>query len=358
MTVMNSALHLSDRQEPVLTMHNLSSRYVLEFFGQSRAMTLLKHAGILQPSGTLPDEISKADYWQMCLDSINLYDDEGHGCLTRPLPKSSWAMVFSAVNQMETLGDGLKRIAELLPVLQCGVRASVGYCSKYAHLTFKSEDHIQPTNRSERYLDLIGTCFLCILLWGAEREFQPERMRVSSVLNPNDGYMLAGLSRQKFDRFGTGATISFRHEDLTIKLGTRRYQYWGTHETSVFRRLYSNLVYANSFDRDDITDDVCRLISGGTYSQGDIARKLGISVATLQRRLQMCGTSFRQLSRDVRSEQLASLLATSGDLEDIASEIGFSDRRSLTRACSDWFGMTPSKFRDTYRKAQEDLTTS
>lgn len=350
MTATMSALYLSDRPQPVVTMHNLSTRYIFEFFGQPRAMSLLNHAGILQADGTAPDEISKADYWQMCLDSINLYDDEGHGCLTRPLPKSSWAMVFSAVNQMETLGDGLKRIAELLPVLQCGVRASVGYCSRYAHLTFKREDNIEPTSRSERYLDLIGTCFLCILLWGAEREFQPERLRVSSVLNPDDGYMLAGLSRQKFDRVGTGTTISFRHEDLTIKLGTRRYQYWGAHETSVFRRLYSNLVYSNSFDRDNITDHIRQLLSGGMYSQANVARELGISVATLQRRLAMCGTTFRQLSKDVRSEQLASLLVTSGDLEDIAVEIGFSDRRSLTRACSDWFGMTPSKFRDTYRQ--------
>lgn len=355
MTATISAFHLDSRPQPAMAMHSISTRYVFEFFDRPRALALLKNAGILNGSGTAPDKISKADYWQMCLDGINIYDDEGHGCLTRPLPKSSWAMVFSAVNQMESLGDGLKRIAELVPVLQCGVRASVGYCSRYAHLTFKSEDGVVPTNRSERYLDLIGTCFLCAILWGAEREFQPERLRVSSVLTPEDGYMLAGLSRQRFDRCGTGTTISFRLEDLGIRLGTRRYQYWATHETSVFRRLYSNLVYANSFDRDDITDEVCRLLSDGTYAQGTVARELGVSVATLQRRLAMCGTTFRQLSRDVRSQQLASLLVTSGDLEDIAIEMGFSDRRSLTRACTDWFGMTPSKFRDDYKKARQEM---
>lgn len=323
----------------------LSSRYVLDFFGRDRGMSLLSGAALLEPQHSAPATLSKLDYWQLCLNSVNKYDDEGHGCLSRPMPKSSWSMVFSAVNQMETLGRGLKRIAELLPVLQCGVHASVGYCSRYAHLTLKTDDQFPQSTRSERYLDLIATVFLCILLWGAEREFLPEKIRLSSLLEPEDGYLLAGLSRKGTERNGFGTTISFSLADLGIQLGARRYESWGIHETSVFRRLYSDLCHSAFASSDEILSDVRHLLTTGMLSQHGVAKELGLSVATLQRRLAMAGTNFRQLSRGLRKEQLSSLLATSAPLEDIAQEMGFSDRRSLTRACHDWLGVTPTAYR-------------
>ena len=335
-------------QHMATSVRHLSARYVLDLFGEDRGMSLLSGACLLEPGDSAPAVVSKLDFWQLCLNSVNQYNDEGHRCLSRPMPKSSWSMVFTAVNQMENLGGGLKRIAELLPVLQCGVHASVGYCARYAHLTFRTDEHFLRDTRSERYLDLIATVFLCILLWGAEQEFLPEKVRLSSELDPDDGYLLAGLSRKGFERFGNGTTISFSLADLGIRLGARRYESWGIHETTIFRRLYSNLCHNAFAASDEIVSDVRHLRVKGMLSQSDVARHLGVSVATLQRRLAMSGTNFRQLSREVRSGQLSSLLATSARLDDIADEMGFSDRRSLTRACQDWLGVTPSVYRQLY----------
>lgn len=323
---------------------SLSSRYVLDFFGSDRAMALLGAAGLLDHTGRPPDVVSKVAFWRLCLTNINLYNDEGHGILGRSLPKSTFAMVVTAVNQMDTLGNGLKRITELLPALQCGIQASLGYSARYAHLSLTNADDFPPTSRTERYLDLLATWFLCVLLWGTEREFKPELVRLSALLDSEDGYMLAGLSND-FERSDHGTTISFALDDLDIALGVRRYQSWGANETAVYLRLHSTLGEAAPHHSDRIASEVRRLLTSANLSQKQVARELGMSVATLQRRLATSGTSFRSLSRAVRSEQLAALLATTSGLDAIAEELGYSDRRSLTRACQDWFGMTPSKYR-------------
>ena len=326
----------------------LSSNYLLDFFGPGRGMDLLNRAGLLDPDNLAPEFISKMDLWRICIDVMNQSDDEGHGLLARPLPKGSWSMVYSAVNQMDNLGEGLKRFAELLPVLQCGIEANLGYCSQYAHLSFNVTKELTPSRHLERYLDMTATVFLCALLWGAEREFFPEKVTLPSTLNPEDGYLIAGLPHQGIERGKNGTKISFRLSDLDVRLGARKHQAWGTHELSVYRRILYSRGTAPGPESDRTVQEIRRLLETGMHTQNEAARELGLSVSTLQRRLAMAETSFRQLSRDIRSQQLASLLITSGDLEDIASEMGFSDRRSLTRACQDWLGDTPSNYRRKY----------
>jgi AraC-like DNA-binding protein len=87
-------------------------------------------------------------------------------------------------------------------------------------------------------------------------------------------------------------------------------------------------------------------------SQQEIARAFGMSVATLQRRLAESGHSFREVSRQIRVEKLRSLLATDSSLDDIAVQVGFSERRSLWRACQDWLGVSPAGYRRMLRMNQ------
>ena len=58
----------------------LSINYLTSFFGDAAARRLLALAGLSTDYGALPSEVTRSDFWQMCLDSINLHGDEGHGC--------------------------------------------------------------------------------------------------------------------------------------------------------------------------------------------------------------------------------------------------------------------------------------
>src|ERR1700682_394125 len=119
---------------PRLDQRALSIHYVDDFFGADRARRLIAEADISSADGPSPRTVTKADFWQLCLNNINQTNDEGHGLTRQPLPKSTWGTIFSSVNQMEMLGDGLYRLTELVPIVPAGIAASLGYGSNGIHL--------------------------------------------------------------------------------------------------------------------------------------------------------------------------------------------------------------------------------
>lgn len=78
----------------------------------------------------------------------------------------------------------------------------------------------------------------------------------------------------------------------------------------------------------------------------DIAKHLGLHPRTLQRRLRDEGEAFGALLDRVRYRlALRALQEPELDLETISERLGFSDRRSFTRAFTRWSGVSPSSFR-------------
>ncbi|SEQ61181.1 AraC-type DNA-binding protein [Solimonas aquatica] len=77
-----------------------------------------------------------------------------------------------------------------------------------------------------------------------------------------------------------------------------------------------------------------------------MARRLNMNPRSLQRRLREEGQAYSELQDRVRYRlALRDLDDRALDLETIAERLGFSDRRSFTRAFLRWAGMTPSRYR-------------
>lgn len=76
-----------------------------------------------------------------------------------------------------------------------------------------------------------------------------------------------------------------------------------------------------------------------------IAAELGLGARTLQRRLSDEGQRFADVLGRVRYRLAIRLLEQPGaDVEGVSEHLGFSDRRSFTRAFARWSGVTPSTF--------------
>ncbi|MDP2506485.1 AraC family transcriptional regulator [Oceanobacter sp. 3_MG-2023] len=81
-----------------------------------------------------------------------------------------------------------------------------------------------------------------------------------------------------------------------------------------------------------------------------VADLLGTSARTLTRRLQEEGSQFSELSKHCRLVRAAAALKrTSKDVQQLANELGFSDRRGFERAFKQWTGQTPAAFRRQWR---------
>jgi AraC-like DNA-binding protein len=79
---------------------------------------------------------------------------------------------------------------------------------------------------------------------------------------------------------------------------------------------------------------------------GANARALGLHPRTLQRRLRAEGGNFAELQSAAKFRLAAQWLEDAGmDIEAISERLGYSDRRSFTRAFTRWAGAPPSAFR-------------
>lgn len=77
-----------------------------------------------------------------------------------------------------------------------------------------------------------------------------------------------------------------------------------------------------------------------------VARRLGLTVRTLQRRLQAQGTSFADVVRGISRAQAAVLLRRpEASVTEVAYELGYADPAHFTRAFVDWYGQSPQRWR-------------
>jgi AraC-like DNA-binding protein len=88
------------------------------------------------------------------------------------------------------------------------------------------------------------------------------------------------------------------------------------------------------------------LLTNG-YPDVQLAAEIaGMSVRTLQRRLQREGLSYSRLIEQVRFQQAVDYLRDPTiKLSEIAAELGYSDPANFTRAFQRWTGTSPSQFR-------------
>lgn len=91
---------------------------------------------------------------------------------------------------------------------------------------------------------------------------------------------------------------------------------------------------------------VKRMLVGGLPDIGQVARELGLSSRTLQRRITDEGTSYRRLIGDARHELARQYLRQrSLEFGETACLLGYEDPNSFFRAFRNWEGTTPGEWR-------------
>lgn len=90
-----------------------------------------------------------------------------------------------------------------------------------------------------------------------------------------------------------------------------------------------------------------RSLTGGRPDIQAVAKELGMSNRTLQRRLTDENTNFNHLLTQARHEQAREYLSDSSlDIKEVAFLIGYEDQNSFYRAFRIWEGETPSNWRN------------
>lgn len=81
-----------------------------------------------------------------------------------------------------------------------------------------------------------------------------------------------------------------------------------------------------------------------------VAKKVGTSPQTLQRKLRTNGTTLTAVVRELKKEKaIKDLLHTDNSIGKIASALGFDNATSFTRAFKSWTGVPPREYRKQHR---------
>jgi len=88
-----------------------------------------------------------------------------------------------------------------------------------------------------------------------------------------------------------------------------------------------------------------------TANKEAVAELLNTSPRTLTRRLQEENTQFSHILKDVRMEKAQMKLKNqSVDMQELAHDLGFADRRGFERAFKQWIGSTPSSYHKQWKE--------
>lgn len=90
-----------------------------------------------------------------------------------------------------------------------------------------------------------------------------------------------------------------------------------------------------------------RLLVGANPTVSSVARELGVSERTLQRRIAESATSFRELVLETRRELACDYLTQHMPIAEVAYLVGYEDLNSFYRAFRQWEGITPAQWRAT-----------
>jgi AraC-like DNA-binding protein len=209
------------------------------------------------------------------------------------------------------------------------------------------EWNLVPGLRSAQGIRLLATIAYRVLVEGAGVEWQPECIhfrdsppaRIGTfrrVFNcalefdsPFDGMSFSSACLDLPNKYADGELMVQARRLLNLMPGIRR-------EETILERARAAVPF---------------LIADGKLRADDMARCLGMSVRTLQRRLIEEGRSFSSLLNEARRELAIRYLSnTNQPITEVAHSTGYSSLSSFTRWFISQFGVSPGQWRRTMRR--------
>ena len=106
----------------------------------------------------------------------------------------------------------------------------------------------------------------------------------------------------------------------------------------------ANLEKENIIHR--VKTGIIKLLPSGGVADEKVAKTLGMSVRSLQRKLSEAGTTFRTLLDEIRKELALSYVRDPNiEFVEIAFLLGFSEQSAFSRAFKRLTGISPSEVR-------------
>jgi len=295
------------------------------------------------------DEIGLADCFRLLRRLAFIAGEETFALSARPMIRGTAEFVLTQAATAETLGDALRQIAAAYNLLHGADYNRVEH--RRGQLVYTLHDENFPYTRPrDGYLHFVLECTL-VFVHAAVCELARLDLsgRVARVITRRPSRSGAGSGGLDFWQAPVtlgGKVYAIAYDAAVEQLPVLGLRSGHAPDLAVHNRILSLIEQPSEAEPDrGLLAGVRRALEVGATDQESVARALGMSVATLRRRLADQDTSFRtERQRSMNAYACERLLETR-DIGAVADELGFSDPRAFTRAFKAWNGITPSDYR-------------
>lgn len=297
-----------------------------------------------QPSAT----IRLIDHFQLLQRLSVMSRDETCHLSLRPLTLGTTDFVVETLDGVADLADAMRRVAKAYNLVHGGAYNRVE--RRRDRLVYLIDDRNFPYafDASSRlahgvmegvliFLHAMLSCAVGQDLTGSLRMVRSRRPR---RLRP-DGLLAFWEAPVRCNALAYALEYDLAVEDLAVCGNVARVARVGDVYEKAIQMIAAR---ERSAAPGDFTERVTDAIAGGSTEQPQVARRLGVSVATLRRRLTADTRSFRDIRADVLNQTARHLLEEHRHAADVAETLGFADVRSFSRAFKAWNGITPAAF--------------
>ena len=278
------------------------------------------------------------------LAEVRRLRDETRALASRQLLPGSTGLVLAQLPRETTLAEAAGRIAEAYNLLHGGFYNRVTRQRGEVRLTTDDRDFAFAVGEGEAVLAVMEeTLFFTHALLALVAPGPAREGLVGIALRRPRGRPAVPFGEFARTRLGAAA-YALRYDAAAADVVVARPAREDLTYEAVVRTQLTLLGEVRGGAR-SLRERTLALLRAGRSDQGAVAAALGVSPATLRRRLADEGESFRALRQEVIRERADALLGTALPLPEIAERLGFSDVRSFNRAYSRLAGQTPARAR-------------
>jgi AraC-like DNA-binding protein len=263
-------------------------------------------------------------------------DDLGVHLAERGVSAASFGVVGYLVRASKTVGEALARAQQFHRLVKDRSRLEIVASPAGAMVIDAPELYRAPWPRAIAELTIANYVHLS-RAWSGVR-IVPREVRFQHA-RPRDTHELERFFGCKLRFEQRDNALVLPREVLDLPLATSEPELGAYLESAAAARL-------EQLPAPRLIDEVRGAI-GDELRTGDVdiervARRIGVTPRSLQRRLRDEGTSYRELIDAIRHKRAIDLMQRGVSFGDIAEHLGFSEARAFRRAFRRWTGLVPS----------------
>lgn len=293
------------------------------------------------------DQITFADYVQILRHLIEVSGDETCSGSARQILVGTTPFLLGGVAPNISMKEALQRLADGYNFAHGGaynrVRVSTNRLVYIIDDTDFPYSHPDLSRNRHAFIESILVCLHGLFNKLADRPLSERVLQITT--------------RRQLSDPG-GSFLKYWHAPIQMNGDYYSVQYDGRIADWPIRPI-DEAAYLSIFDAAaDAWGEKCRMVTGtdswsrrigqvissGVTNQSAVAATLGVSPATMRRRLVGEGTHFRTLRAQALNARARRLLALGEPAHRVAATLGFSDLRSFSRAFKAWNLMTPTVY--------------